>query len=66
MQEREAPNAPESFVNDAEGLEEKLAEFAWTSDGGFGATLEVTSAEPVDVQDVDDDLQRELRFYQQV
>ena len=66
MQERDAPDAPEAFVHDVEGLEEKLAEFARRGDGGFGATLEVTSEEPVEVQDVDDDLQRELRFYQQV
>jgi hypothetical protein len=53
-----------TFVADA--LHEKLEDFAWVEEQGWEEGLVVTGREPTQVADVDDDLERELAFYNQV
>lgn len=52
------------FVADA--LHEKLEDMAWVDEQPWEESLVLTSAAPTQVDDVDDDLGRELAFYNQV
>lgn len=52
-------------MNDEEGLKEKLNEFCWPEDLPFLQSQSVTAEEEIAVQDIDDDLERELTFYNQ-
>ena len=52
-------------MNDEEGLKEKLNEFRWSEALPFLQTQSVTAEEEINVQDIDDDLERELSFYNQ-
>lgn len=53
-------------MNDEEGLKEKVKEFEWPSDLAFVKTQAITSETAIVVEDIDDDLERELAFYNQV
>ncbi len=50
----------------ADALHEKLEDMAWIDEQPWEESLLVTAAAPTQVQDVDDDLERELAFYNQV
>ena len=52
-------------INNTAALQRSLKFFALSSSLPFSATQSVTSAEPVQIADVEDDLSRELAFYKQ-
>ncbi|KAJ8607135.1 hypothetical protein MRB53_040488 [Persea americana] len=52
-------------INNTAALLRSLKSFALSTDLPFSAVQSVTSAEPVVIADVDDDLNRELAFYRQ-
>ena len=47
-------------------MHEKLEDIGWTSEAAWDETLMITSNDAAQVDDVDDDLARELSFYNQV
>ena len=53
-------------INNAEALEEALEEIAWPAEAPWDEAQAVTSQTPTHVANVDDDLERELAFYNQV
>lgn len=52
-------------INNTAALQRSLKSFALPSTLPFSATQSVTSTEPVQITDVEDDLNRELAFYKQ-
>ena len=52
-------------INNTAALQRSLKSFALPSSLPFSATQSVTTAEPIQIADVDDDLNRELAFYKQ-
>jgi len=52
-------------INNTTALNRSLKSFALPSSLPFSANQTITSAEPVQIQDVEDDLSRELAFYKQ-
>ncbi|EMC97894.1 hypothetical protein BAUCODRAFT_51412, partial [Baudoinia panamericana UAMH 10762] len=52
-------------INNTAALQRSLKSFALPSSLPFSATQSVTSAEPVEIADVEDDLSREQAFYRQ-
>lgn len=48
------------------GLLERLEDIAWVADAPWDETQTITGTDPEQVEDVDDDLTRELSFYNQV
>ena len=52
-------------INNTAALQRSLKSFALPSSLPFSANQSVTSAEPVSIKDVEDDLTRELAFYKQ-
>lgn len=55
-----------NYIYNTDVLHDKLEDIAWTDDQPWEETLAVTSTAPTQVNDVDDDLERELAFYNQV
>lgn len=53
-------------IYNAAGLLEKLEDIAWTSEAPWDEAQVVTASSAEQVEDVDDDLARELSFYNQV
>ena len=51
---------------DVDGIHEKLEDIGWTEEVGWEETQAITAAAACEVADVDDDLERELAFYNQV
>ena len=51
---------------DVDGIHEKLEDIGWTQEVAWEETQAITSAAACEVADVDDDLERELAFYNQV
>ena len=47
-------------------MHEKLEDIGWTSEAAWDETLMITSGSKTGVDNVDDDLARELAFYNQV
>mmetsp|Transcript_16993 Transcript_16993/g.40545 ORF Transcript_16993/g.40545 Transcript_16993/m.40545 type:complete len:289 (-) Transcript_16993:18-884(-) len=52
-------------IYSVEGLHDKLEEIAWTDEVGWEETQAVTTGKPEQIDEVEDDLQRELAFYNQ-
>jgi len=52
-------------INNTAALQRSLKSFALPSSLPFSATQSITSADPVQITDVEDDLNRELAFYKQ-
>ncbi|KAF7189509.1 rRNA-processing protein EBP2 [Pseudocercospora fuligena] len=52
-------------INNTAALRRSLKSFALSSSLPFSEVQSVTSAEPVEIKDVEDDLNRELKFYHQ-
>lgn len=52
-------------INNTAALQRSLKSFALSTSLPFSAVQAVTSAEPVEIADIDDDLNRELAFYKQ-
>lgn len=52
-------------VYDADALHEKLEDIGWTQEVEWDETLSITSSQPSDVKNIDDDIERELVFYKQ-
>jgi len=52
-------------IYNAEALHECLEEVGWTDEARWEETLAITSSAPTEVENVDDDLGRELAFYNQ-
>ncbi|EME84492.1 uncharacterized protein MYCFIDRAFT_135083 [Pseudocercospora fijiensis CIRAD86] len=52
-------------INNTAALQRSLKSFALPSSLPFSEVQSVTSAEPVEIKDVEDDLNRELKFYHQ-
>lgn len=60
------PGEKRPAIYNADALHEKLEDIAWAGDADWAESLAVTSAQPTTVEDIDDDLSRELAFYNQV
>jgi Eukaryotic rRNA processing protein EBP2 len=58
------PNKPARY--DVEGMHEKLEDIGWTQDVDWQETLIIDGSNPTEVSNIDDDLERELAFYNQV
>ncbi len=52
-------------IYNVEAIHDKLEDVAWSEDRPWDETLAVTSSAPTAVVNVDDDLERELAFYNQ-
>lgn len=52
-------------IYNVEALHDKLEEFGWSEQERWEETLVVTTPEPVGVENVEDDLEREMAFYNQ-
>ena len=63
--EEESPAAERESIYNVDVLHEKLEDFGWSEQERWVETQVVTSAEPVSVSNVEDDLERELAFYNQ-
>eukprot|EP01024_Parvocaulis_polyphysoides_P074820 TRINITY_DN96518_c0_g1_i1.p1 TRINITY_DN96518_c0_g1~~TRINITY_DN96518_c0_g1_i1.p1 ORF type:complete len:306 (-),score=60.92 TRINITY_DN96518_c0_g1_i1:335-1225(-) len=50
---------------DVEGLHDKLEDFGWSTEVGWDETLVITNEQVDTINSVDDDLERELAFYNQ-
>ena len=59
------PSKREQTYN-VEGMHEKLEDIGWTEEAAWDETLMITTEQPTHVENVDDDLARELAFYNQV
>lgn len=55
----------EQAIYNVDAMHDKLEDIAWTQEQPWAETLAITSDEPTEVTDVDDDLERELAFYNQ-
>ncbi|GAX82022.1 hypothetical protein CEUSTIGMA_g9450.t1 [Chlamydomonas eustigma] len=68
-EEEEDGNEPgpsgREHVYDVEGMHEKLEDICWVSEGAWEETLMITNKDDAFVENVDDDLARELAFYNQ-
>ena len=53
-------------IYNTEGIHDKLEEIAWTDEVAWVETQALTCGETEQLEDVEDDLQRELAFYNQV
>lgn len=53
-------------IYNVDGMHEKLEDFGWTTEAGWEETQMITSTTETRVANVDDDLARELAFYNQV
>ena len=53
-------------IYNVEAIHEGLEDLAWTEEQAWDETLAITSCNAAEVQNVDDDLERELSFYNQV
>jgi len=53
-------------IYDADAIHEKLEDIAWAEEQAWEETQVVTGEEPTEVDNVEDDLGRELAFYNQV
>lgn len=53
-------------IYDVDAIHEKLEDIGWTDGVPWEETQAITSSAPCEVADVDDDLERELAFYNQV
>ena len=53
-------------IYNVEGMHDKLEDIGWTSEAAWDETLMITTASKTKVDNVDDDLARELAFYNQV
>jgi hypothetical protein len=63
QQQQHAERQPHYNVD---GLHEKLEDIGWASDAKWEDTLVITNEQDTQVDNVDDDLARELAFYNQV
>ncbi|EIE20095.1 eukaryotic rRNA processing [Coccomyxa subellipsoidea C-169] len=52
-------------IYNAEGMHEKLEDICWPSEAAWDESLVITGEDSTQVEDVDDDLARELAFYNQ-
>ena len=68
LAEAEAAPAQEErqTIYNTDALHDKLEDISWSTEHSWVETLVVTHAEPTQVDNVDDDLARELAFYNQV
>lgn len=57
---------PRDPIYNVDGLHGKLEDIAWTDEVPWEETLAITTEQPTVVHNVDDDLERELAFYNQV
>eukprot|EP00879_Flechtneria_rotunda_P012238 GHRR01012780.1.p1 GENE.GHRR01012780.1~~GHRR01012780.1.p1 ORF type:complete len:278 (+),score=128.67 GHRR01012780.1:234-1067(+) len=53
------------WCGSADGMHDKLEDIAWVDEQPWEESLVITAAAPTQVTDVDDDLERELAFYNQ-
>ncbi|GAB4815830.1 hypothetical protein N2152v2_002876 [Parachlorella kessleri] len=65
QKEQEAKDAKREAIYNADVMHDKLEDIAWTEEQPWEETLAVTSSNPVHIENVDDDLERELAFYNQ-
>jgi hypothetical protein len=52
-------------INNIHALHDKMEDIAWTEEAPWQESLTVTSEHPTQIDNVDDDLERELAFYNQ-
>eukprot|EP00775_Hariotina_reticulata_P003949 gene3949-4203_t len=57
--------AQKQHIYNTDALHEKLEDMAWVDEQPWEESLAITAAQPTHVADVDDDLDRELAFYNQ-
>lgn len=53
-------------IYNVDAIHDALEDIAWVEEADWNESLAITSAEATQVEDVDDDLGRELAFYNQV
>lgn len=53
-------------IYDVDAIHEKLEDIGWTSEQPWEETIVIMSSDATQLKDVDDDLARELSFYNQV
>lgn len=63
--EEEEQEEEEEAIYNTEVMHDKLEDLAWTGDQPWEETLAITSAAPTSIENIDDDLERELAFYNQ-
>ena len=69
LAEAEAAPAAEDerqSIYNTDAMHDKLEDISWTAEQPWIETQVITHAEPTEVANVDDDLARELAFYNQV
>lgn len=64
-QQEAAPEERQTIYN-ADAMHDKLEEISWTAEQPWIESQVITHATPTEVDNVDDDLARELAFYNQV
>ena len=64
-EEEEEEEEEEQAIYNVDSMHDKLEDIAWTEQQPWAETLAITSEAPTEVADVDDDLERELAFYNQ-
>ena len=58
--------APREAIYNVEVLHDKLEDIGWSEEQPWEESMALTSSEPVVLADAEDDLERELAFYNQV
>lgn len=66
LAEAEAAEGQRQSIYNTDALHDKLEDISWTTEQPWVETQVITHAEPTVVDNVDDDLARELAFYNQV
>ena len=61
----EGEDAPRPAIYNVEALHDKLEDISWVEGAAWGEAQAVTAGEATRVENVDDDLERELAFYNQ-
>jgi len=64
-EEAKCKESKDEDIYDAEAIHDKLEDFAWTEHQPWVETLTITSSAPTHIDSVDDDMERELAFYNQ-
>ncbi|KAK9803694.1 hypothetical protein WJX73_001841 [Symbiochloris irregularis] len=64
-QQADVPPQKRPHIYNTAGLLERLEDIAWVADAPWDETQTITGVDPEQVEDVDDDLTRELSFYNQ-
>uniref|UniRef100_A0A7R9Z5E7 Uncharacterized protein n=1 Tax=Chlamydomonas euryale TaxID=1486919 RepID=A0A7R9Z5E7_9CHLO len=59
------PGALREPIYDVDGMHEKLEDISWVEDASWEDAQVITAADEIHIENIDDDLERELAFYNQ-